>query len=70
MITGIICVVLVCICLSIYAFGKSEMLGSFAGGGLTLRQIVIATGSDAMETADRIRHRRIQAWKNESRKQL
>ena len=52
MITGIICVVLVCICLSIYAFGKSEMLGSFAGGGLTLRQIVIATGSDAMETAD------------------
>ena len=51
-ITGIICVVLVCICLSIYAFGKSEMLGSFAGGGLTLRQIVIATGSDAMETAD------------------
>ena len=51
-ITGLICVVLVCICLSIYAFGRSEMLGSFAGGGLTLRQIVIATGSDAMETAD------------------
>lgn len=49
-ITGIICVVLVCICLSIYAFGRSEMLGSFAGGGLTLRQVVIATGSDAMET--------------------
>lgn len=42
-ITGLICVVLVCICLSIYAFGRSEMLGSFAGGGLTLRQIVIAT---------------------------
>ena len=52
MITGLICVVLVCICLSIYAFGISDMLGSFAGGGLSLRQIVIATGSDAMETAD------------------
>ena len=46
-IAGLIFLALVCICLSVYAFGRSEMLGSFAGGGLTLKQVVIATDSDA-----------------------
>lgn len=53
-IAGLMILALVCICLSVYAFGRSEMLGGFAGGGLTLRQVVIATDSDAMGTAGSI----------------